>query len=184
MERAKKVELLFNSQYGKYGVLVVVWGWAVSHTLFFTGSNRDVLIVNLQAKAQQSSKDKGQSASKSAQAAKLKGAKAKKKTWTKTKVKDKLNQDVFLDQKRFDKICQELPKILCITRSVVMEKFKVNGAVARGLIRHLAGTGDIKPVGDVSCSDFSLYTGKLAKSAEEKRLEEEAAAAQKKSKGK
>ena len=65
-----------------------------------------------------------------------------------------------------------------------MEKFKVNGAVARGLIRHLAGTGDIKPVGDVSCSDFSLYTGKLAKSAEEKRLEEEAAAAQKKSKGK
>ena len=114
----------------------------------------------------------------------MKGAQAKKKTWTKTKVKDKLNQDVFLDQKRFDKICQELPKILCITRSVVMEKFKVNGAVARGLIRHLAGTGDIKPVGDVSCSDFSLYTGKLAKSAEEKRLEEEAAAAQKKSKGK
>ena len=138
----------------------------------------------MQAKAQQSSKDKGASASKSAQANKSKGAQAKKKTWTKTKVKDKLNQDVFLDQKRFDKICQELPKILCITRSVVMEKFKVNGAVARGLIRHLAGTGDIKPVGDVSCSDFSLYTGKLAKSAEEKRLEEEAAAAQKKNKGK
>jgi len=69
-----------------------------------------------------------------------------------------------------------MPKILCLTRSVVMEKFKVNGAVARGLFRHLAGTGDIKPVGDVTCSDFSLYTGKLAKSALEKKAEDEAAA--------
>merc|ERR1711997_650663 len=125
-------------------------------------------------------KDKGQSASKSAQAAKLKGAKAKKKTWTKTKVKDKLNNDVFLDQKRFDKICTEMPKILCITRSVVMEKFKVNGSVARGLISHLAGSGEIKPVGDVSCATFSLFTGRLAKSALEKKAEEEAAAAAKK----
>ena len=184
MERAKKVDLLFNSQYGKYGVLIVVWGWTVSHSLFFTGSNRDVLIVNLQAKAQQSSKDKGQSASKSAQAAKSKGAKAKKKTWTKTKVKDKLNNDVFLDQKRFDKICSEMPKILCLTRSVVMEKFKVNGSVARGLMRHLAGTGDILPVGDVTCSDFSLFRGKLAMSAQEKRAADEAAEAEKAKKGK
>ena len=61
-----------------------------------------------------------------------------------------------------------------------MEKFKVNGSVARGLIKHLAGSGEIKPVGDVSCSDFSLYTGRLAKSALEKKAEEEAAAAAKK----
>ena len=70
-----------------------------------------------------------------------------------------------------------MPKILCLTRSAVMEKFKVNGSVARALIRHLASTGDIKPVGDVSCSDFSLYTGKNAKSALEKKAEEAAAAA-------
>merc|ERR1711957_51678 len=127
-------------------------------------------------------KDKGTGASKSAQAGKAKGVKAKKKTWTKTKVKDKLNQDVFLDQKRFDKICQEIPKILCLTRSVVMEKFKVNGAVARALFRHLASAGEIKPVGDVTCSDFSLYTGRLAKSALEKKAEDEAAAAAKQKK--
>jgi len=60
-----------------------------------------------------------------------------------------------------------------------MEKFKVNGSVARGLIRHLAGTGEIKPVGEVSCSTFSLYSGRLAKSALEKKAEEEAAAAAK-----
>merc|ERR1711976_690459 len=116
---------------------------------------------------QQSAKDKGASASKSAQA-------------TKTKVKDKLNNEVFLDQGRFNKICTEMPKILVITRSAVMEKFKVNGSVARRLLRHLAGTGDIRPVGDVTRSDFSLYTGSKAKSALEKKAEEEAAAAAKK----
>ena len=72
-----------------------------------------------------------------------------------------------------------MPKILCLTRSVVMEKFKVNGAVARKLFAHLAETGDIRPVGDVSDSTFSLYTGKLAKSALEKKAEDEAAAAAK-----
>ena len=60
-----------------------------------------------------------------------------------------------------------------------MEKFKVNGAVARALFTHLAATGDIKLVGDVSDSTFSLYTGKLAKSALEKKAEDEAAAAAK-----
>ena len=44
----------------------------------------------------------------------------------------------------------------------------------------MAGTGEIKPVGDVTRSDFSLYTGRLAKSALEKKAEEEAAAAAKK----
>lgn len=60
-----------------------------------------------------------------------------------------------------------------------MEKFKVNGTVARGLFRHLVAAGEIKAVGDVSCSTFSLYTGRLAKSALEKKAEEEAAAAAK-----
>ena len=73
-----------------------------------------------------------------------------------------------------------MPKILVLTRSAVMEKFKVNGSVARGLLRHMAGTGEIKAVGDVNRSDFSLYTGKNAKSALEKKAEEEAAAAAKK----
>lgn len=44
----------------------------------------------------------------------------------------------------------------------------------------MAGTGEIKAVGDVNRSDFSLYTGRLAKSALEKKAEEEAAAAAKK----
>ena len=87
---------------------------------------------------------------------------------------------MFLDKKRFDKIASEMPKILCLTRSVVMEKFKVNGSVARGMIRAVAATGEIKPVGDVCDSKFDLYTGIKAKSALEKKAEEEAAAAAKK----
>ncbi len=49
-------------------------------------------------------------------------------------------------------------------------------------MRELCAKGDIKQVGDVCCSEFSLYTGKLAKSALEKKAEEEAAAAAKQKK--
>ena len=93
-----------------------------------------------------------------------------------------MNNEVFLDQKRFDKMCTEIPKILCLTRSALMEKFKISGSVARAMIRHLVNAGEIKPVGDVSCASFSLYTGKLAKSALEKKAEDEAAAAAKQKK--
>ena len=133
----------------------------------------------VQAKAQQSATDKAKSAAKSAQAQKSKGAKAKKKSWGKTKVKDKLDNEVYLDQKRFDKIATEIPKILCITRAVLCEKFMVNGSIARAIIKELAGRGDIKQVGD-SHAKFDLYTGTKAKSAKEKAAEEAAAAASKK----
>ena len=108
-----------------------------------------------------------------------KGGKPKKKTWTKVKIKDKLNNEVFLDEKRFTKVCQEVPKILCVTRSALMEKFKINGSVARGLIKHLAKEGSIKRVGD-HCAKFDLFTGVQAKSALEKAAEDAAAAAAKK----
>ena len=130
----------------------------------------------LQPKVQASANDKAKSAAKSAQAQKSKGAKAKKKSWGKTKVKDKLDNDVFLDQKRFEKIAQEMPKILCITRGIICEKFKVNGSVARALIKELANRGDIKRVGDAH-SKFDLFTGVKAKSAKQKAEEEAAAAA-------
>ena len=75
-----------------------------------------------------------------------------------------------------------MPKILCLTRSVVMEKFKVNGSICRALFRVMLESGEIKPVGEVTRNDFSLYTGRLAKSALEKKAEEEAAAAAKQKK--
>merc|ERR1712230_303934 len=106
-------------------------------------------------KAQQSGKDAGKNASKNAQAgkkgalpgAKKSGAKAKKKSWTKVKVKDKLNNEVFLDKKRYEKLCKEIPKILCISRATLCEKFKINGSVARALIAELSRKNMIIPVG-------------------------------------
>ena len=76
-------------------------------------------------------------------------------------------------------MASEIPKILVITRSALMEKFKVNGSIARALIKELAKQGTIKRL-DATSAKFDLYTGTQAKSALEKAAEEAAAAAQKK----
>ena len=94
------------------------------------------------------------------------------------KTRDKLNHDVFLDEKKWTKISAEIPKILCITRGILCDKYKVCGSIARAMIRNLAVAGTIKRVGD-HCSSFDLYTGVQAKSALEKAAEEAAAAAAK-----
>lgn len=124
-----------------------------------------------------SSKDAGKSASKNAQASKAGGkSKTKKKSWTKTKVKEKANNAVFLDEKQYERMLKEVPKILCITRAALIEKFKVGGSIARALIKDLHVKGLIKPVGDQHHS-FDLYQGTLAKTAAE-RVADEAAAAE------
>merc|ERR1711998_488942 len=108
-----------------------------------------------------STKDAGKNASKNAQAAKSakqKGGKTKKKSWTKTKVKEKLNNAVFLDDKQFERMLKEVPKILCVTRAVLIEKFKIGGSIARALIKELTKRGLIVAVGQQHHS-FSLCRG-------------------------
>ena len=138
---------------------------------------------------QASAAAKGAAASKAAQGgkkgalpgSKKSGTKAKKKSWTKVKVKDKLNNDVFLDKKRFDKLMNEIPKILCVTRAVLIEKFKVNGSVARVLLAELSEQGLIKAVGQQHAK-FNLYKGVQALTALEKAENEAKAEAAKKAK--
>merc|ERR1711934_901523 len=87
------------------------------------------LFIMPKGKVQTSTKDAGKNASKNAQAAKAgksKGGKTKKKSWTKTKVKEKLNNAVYLDDKQFERMLKEVPKILCVTRAVLIEKLKLN----------------------------------------------------------
>merc|ERR1711865_398062 len=139
------------------------------------------LFIKMAKKAQVADKDKGKGASKSAQGAKKTGGKAKKKSWTKVKVKDKLNNEVYLDQRRYDKLCTEIPKILCVTRAILCEKFKVNGSVARALIRDLTNKGLLEPRGQ-QFANFSLLRGVQSKSAAEKLADEQAAADAKKKK--
>jgi len=86
-----------------------------------------------------------------------------------------------LDDKAYERMLKEVPKILCITRAMLCEKFKVNGSVARALIKDLAKKQLILPVGQQS-AHFDLYKGSQAKSASEKAAAEEAEAAAKKKK--
>merc|ERR1711934_1042441 len=88
-------------------------------------------------------------------------------SWTKVKVKEKLNNAVFLEERQYEKLTKEVPKILCITRAMLCEKFKVGGTVARALLKDLADKGLIVPVGQQHRA-FALYKGKEAKTATEK----------------
>ena len=91
---------------------------------------------------------------------------------------------MFLDEKQFERMLKEVPKILCVTRAILCEKFKISGAVARALIKELHKRSLLLPIG-TQHSSFDLYKGSLAKSATQ-RAEDEAAeaATQKKKKSK
>ena len=112
-----------------------------------------------------------------------KGTKAKKKSWTKVKVKEKLNNAVFLDEAQFAKVLKEVPKILCVTRAVLCEKFKIGGSVARAVIKELTKRQLLIPVGQ-QCSKFDLFKGAQAKSATQKAEDEAKEAANTKKKDK
>lgn len=95
------------------------------------------------------------------------------------KVKEKANNAVYLDEKQYERMMKEVPKILCITRAVLIEKFKIGGAVARALIHDLFKKGLIAPVGPQHHS-FDLYRGTQSKTLAEKAAAEEAEAEAKK----
>jgi len=110
--------------------------------------------------------------------AKATAGKGKKKSWTKVKVKEKANNAVFLDEKQYERMLKEVPKILCITRAALCEKFKIGGSVARALIKDLYSKSLIMKVGEQHAS-FDLYQGTLAKTALERIADEAAAEAAK-----
>merc|ERR1712233_47231 len=73
-------------------------------------------------------------------------ASAKKKKWSKGKVKDKANNAVVCDKPTFDRIMKEVPTFKMISQSVLIERMKINGSLARVAIQHLHKEGLIKPV--------------------------------------
>ena len=90
-----------------------------------------------------------------------KGAKAKKKKWSTVKVKEKLNNAVTCDQKLYDRIIKDAPKMLLITISTMSDKFKINGSIARKAIQELVSKGLAKRVGEPS--SIWLFTGSQTK---------------------
>ncbi|XP_014237427.1 40S ribosomal protein S25-like [Trichogramma pretiosum] len=74
------------------------------------------------------------------------GGKAKKKKWSKGKVRDKLNNQVLFDKSTYDKLLKEVPAYKLITPSIVSERLKVRGSLARRALIELQQKGLIKQV--------------------------------------
>eukprot|EP00126_Sphaerothecum_destruens_P015226 Sdes_comp9158_c0_seq1m627 len=74
------------------------------------------------------------------------GGKSKKKKWSSGKVRDKLNNMVLFDKNTLEKFNKEVPAYKLITPSVVSERMKLGGSLARAALREMAAKGLIKPV--------------------------------------
>merc|ERR1712170_315477 len=84
------------------------------------------------------------------------GGKAKKKKWSKGKARDKLNNLVLFDKNTYDKLYKEVPAYKLITPSIVSERLKVRGSLARRALIELQDKGLIKLV--VSHRSQMIYT--------------------------
>ncbi|CAB0038128.1 unnamed protein product [Trichogramma brassicae] len=74
------------------------------------------------------------------------GGKAKKKKWSKGKVRDKLNNQVLFDKSTYDKLLKEVPSYKLITPSILSERLKIRGSLARRALIELQQKGLIKQV--------------------------------------
>lgn len=74
------------------------------------------------------------------------GKAAKKKKWSKGKVKDKAVHAVTLDKPTYDRIFKEVPTFKFISPSILIERLKINGSLARLAISHLEKEGLIRRI--------------------------------------
>nr|ABG22371.1 40S ribosomal protein S25, putative, expressed [Oryza sativa Japonica Group] len=81
----------------------------------------------------------------SSKPAKSGGGKQKKK-WSKGKQKEKVNNSVLFDKATYDKLLSEVPKYKQITPSVLSERLRINGSLARQAIKDLESRGAIRVV--------------------------------------
>ena len=86
----------------------------------------------------------GQTKEAKAKAAMSKKGGGKKKKWAKGKSRDLLNNQVLMDKETEEKVMKEVPTYKLITTSAVSDRMKVNGSLARRLMRMLEEKGLIK----------------------------------------
>ncbi|GAA0151526.1 ribosomal protein [Lithospermum erythrorhizon] len=82
----------------------------------------------------------------SSKPAKSGGGKQKKKKWSKGKQKEKVNNMVLFDKATYDKLISEAPKFKLITPSILSDRLRISGSLARKAIQELMGKGLIKMV--------------------------------------
>ena len=66
--------------------------------------------------------------------------------WSKGKVKEKLANLVLFDKATYEKMLTDVPKQKLITPSIISEKLKVNGSLARKAVKELLSKGLIRPI--------------------------------------
>merc|ERR1719295_2293559 len=98
------------------------------------------------------------------------GGKAKKKKWSKGKSRDKLNNLVLFDKVTYDKLYKEVPTYKLITPSIVSERLKVRGSLARKALIELEEKGLIKTV--VNHRAQMIYTRVTKDNEDEEPVEE------------
>ena len=94
----------------------------------------------------------------------------KKKKWSKGRVKDKAQNAVHLDKPLYEKVIKEVPTFKMITPSVLIDRLKINGSVARLAIRHFEREGQIKPVihhnGQLVYSTYDAVSNRPARNSD------------------
>merc|ERR1711941_207425 len=73
-------------------------------------------------------------------------SKGKKKKWSKGKLKEKVNNQVLMDEATHEKLYSEVPKYKLITISILCDRLRLNGSLARKALNKLKEEGLIKPV--------------------------------------
>ena len=89
-------------------------------------------------------------------AAALAGGKKSKKKWSKKSMKDRAQHAVILDQEKYDRILKEVPTYRYVSVSVLVDRLKIGGSLARIALRHLEKEGIIKPIS--KHSKQAIYT--------------------------
>merc|ERR1711959_858655 len=69
-----------------------------------------------------------------------------KKKWSKGKVREKLNNMVCFDQGTYDRMMKEAANFKLVTPSVLSERLKINGSLARRAIQELLNAGSLRLV--------------------------------------
>jgi small subunit ribosomal protein S25e len=61
-------------------------------------------------------------------------------------MKEKVNNAVLFDKAVYDKMLNEVPKYKMISPSILADRLRINGSLARAAIRELCNKGLIKPL--------------------------------------
>merc|ERR1712147_12649 len=76
----------------------------------------------------------------------MSSSKGKKKKWSKGKVKEKSNMAVLFDKSTFEKLQSEVPKYKMITPSILVDRLRISGSLARLAVKMLEEEGKIRAI--------------------------------------